>query len=71
MTIHVHRGPVTREPMLRAFCFECSVKQSLLHWAGGPKLVLNWLKEESKREPQNVFLEWPPYGVQNVDNLIF
>ena len=33
----VHRGPVTREPTLGAFCFEYSAKQSLLHWS-------RWLK---------------------------
>ena len=48
---------------LRCALFVLNVKQSLLHWAGGPKLVLNWLKEESKREPQKVFLEWPRHGV--------
>ena len=63
LDIPVHRGAATREPTLRASCFEFSFKQSLLHWAGGPKLVFNWLKEESKREPQNVFLEWPQHGV--------
>ena len=28
-------------------------------------LFFNWLKEESKREPQNVFLEWPRHGVES------
>ena len=61
--MHIHRVASTRAPTLRAFCFEYSVKESLLHWAGGPKLVLNRLKEESKRESQNVFLDWPRHGV--------
>ena len=30
------------------------------------RLVFNWLKEESKHEPQNVFLEWPRHGVSSL-----
>ena len=46
-----------------ALFFEYSVKESLLHRAGEPKLVFNWPKEGSKREPQNVFLDWLRHGV--------
>ena len=69
--IKVLRGAATREPTLRAFCFEYSVKESLLHRAGEPKLVFNWLKEESKREPQNVFLEWPRHGVDDHITVVY
>ena len=49
--------------MLRAFCFENSVKQSLLLWAGGPKPVLMWLREESKHEPRNIVRDSQGHGV--------
>ena len=63
LLIHIHRVAATREPTLRAFCFENSAKQSLLHWAGGPKPVFNWMKEETKQQSRNVFPEWPRHGV--------
>ena len=47
-----YSDPESRAPTLCAFCFKNSVKQSLLHWAGGPKPVLMPLREESK--PQNI-----------------
>ena len=53
----VHSGEVTREPTLRAFCFENSAKQSLLNWAGGSKPVSKWLKEETKQQSRNVVRE--------------
>ena len=53
----LHSGKVTREPTLRAFCFENSAKQSLLHWAGGSKPVSKGLKEEAKQPTQNVVRE--------------
>ena len=50
VAVFLHRGAVTREPTLGASCYEISAKQtakqSLLHWAGGPKPVFMWLREE-------------------------
>ena len=67
-TERVHRDPESRTPMLRAFCFENSVKQSLLHWAGGPKPVLMWLREESKHEPRNIVRDSQGHGVEFIVN---
>ena len=56
-----HRDPESHTSTLRDFCLETSVKQHLLHWAGGPKPM--WMRELSKQKPQNVVHDCQGHGV--------